>query len=93
MYTLRYSKWVTNKDLADSTENSAECYVPAWMGGGFRGEWIHVYVRLSPFAVHLKLPQHCESAISQNKTKSLKLEKKKKRPSSRGLLEGYSEIM
>ena len=93
MYTLRYSKWVTNKDLADSTENSAECYVPAWMGGGFRGEWIHVYVRLSPFAVHLKLPQHCESAISQNTQKILKLDKKKKRPSSRGLLEGYSEIM
>ena len=27
--------------------------------GRFRGEWIHVYVRLSPFAVHLKLSQHC----------------------------------
>ena len=25
------------------------------MGGEFGGEWIHVYVRLSPFAVHLKL--------------------------------------
>ena len=23
------------------------------------GEWIHVYVCLSPFAVHLKLSQHC----------------------------------
>ena len=23
------------------------------------GEWIPVYVWLSPFAVHLKLPQHC----------------------------------
>ena len=23
------------------------------------GEWIHVYVRLSPFSVHLKLSQHC----------------------------------
>ena len=23
------------------------------------GEWIHVYVWLSPFAVHLKLSQHC----------------------------------
>ena len=43
MYTLRYSKWVTNKDLADSTENSAECYVPAWMGGGF-GENGYMYM-------------------------------------------------
>ena len=25
----------------------------------FEGERIHVYVWLSPFAVHLKLPQHC----------------------------------
>ena len=25
----------------------------------FGGEWIHVYVWLSPFTVHLKLSQHC----------------------------------
>ena len=25
-----------------------------WMGGEFGGEWIHAYVWLSPFAVHLK---------------------------------------
>jgi len=25
------------------------------MGGRFGGDWIHVYVWLSPFAVHLKL--------------------------------------
>ena len=35
-----------------------QSYVAAWMGGEFRGEWIHIYVRLSPFAVHLKLSQH-----------------------------------
>ena len=29
------------------------------MGGEFGGELIHVYVWLSPFAVHLKLSQHC----------------------------------
>ena len=28
------------------------------MGAGFGGEWIHVYVWLSPFAVYLKL-LHC----------------------------------
>ena len=33
MYTLRYSKWITNKDLQHSTGNSAQCYVAAWIGG------------------------------------------------------------
>ena len=31
----------------------------AWMGEEFGGGWIHVYVELSPFTVHLKLLQHC----------------------------------
>ena len=34
------------------TRNSAQCYVPAWMGGEFEGE-------RSTSAVHLKLSQHC----------------------------------
>ena len=29
--------------------------LPAWMGRELGGEWIHVYVWLSSFAVHLKL--------------------------------------
>ena len=33
-------------------------YVAAWMGAGFGGEWIHVYVWLRPFSVHLTLSQH-----------------------------------
>ena len=33
--------------------NFALCYVAAWMGGESGGEWIHVYVWLNPFAVHL----------------------------------------
>ena len=33
--------------------------VVAWVGGEFGGEWIHVYVWLSPFAFHLKPSQHC----------------------------------
>ena len=53
MYTLLYLKWITNKDLLWSTGNSAKCYVAAWVGGEF-GEWIHVYVWLSPFTVHLE---------------------------------------
>ena len=32
--------------------------VAAWMRGKFEGEWIHVDVWLSHFAVHLKLSQH-----------------------------------
>ena len=59
VYTLLYLKWITNKDVLYSAWNSAQCHVAAWMGVGFGGEWIHVYVRLSPFAVHLKLSQHC----------------------------------
>ena len=73
MYTLLYLKWVTNKDLLYSTGNSAQCYVAAWMGGEFRGEWILVYVLLSPFAVYLKLSQHCYLAILQYKIKKKKL--------------------
>ena len=55
MYTLSYLKW-TNKDPLWSTGNSAQCCVAAWMGGESGGERIHIYARLSHFAVHLKLP-------------------------------------
>ena len=59
MYTVLYVKWITNKDLLCCTWNSAQSHVAAWMGGGLGGEWIPVHGWLSPFAVHLKLPQHC----------------------------------
>ena len=51
MYTLLYLKGMTNKDLLYSTWNSGQCYVPAWKGREYGGEWIQVYVWLSPFAV------------------------------------------
>ena len=54
MYAQLYLKRTT-KDLLYSTGNSALCYVAAWMGGEFGRQWIHVYVWLSPFAIHLKL--------------------------------------
>ena len=38
MYTLLYLKWITNKDLLQSTWTSANWYVAAWMGGKFGGE-------------------------------------------------------
>ena len=59
MYTLLHLKWITNKDLLYSTGNSAQCHVAARTGGGFGAEWTHVYVWLSPSAVHLKLSQGC----------------------------------
>ena len=46
-------KWITNKVLLYSTGNLAKCYVLTWMGEESGGEQISVYVRLSPFAVHL----------------------------------------
>ena len=68
MYTLLYSKWITNKDLLCRTGNSAQCYVPVWMGGGW-GEnghtyacmcaYIYVYIWLSLLGVYLKLSQQC----------------------------------
>ena len=59
MYPLLYLKWIKNKELLFSTGKSAQCYMAAWTRGEFGGEWIHVYVGLSPFAVHLKLSQLC----------------------------------
>ena len=44
MYTLLYLKWITTKNLLYSIQNSAQCYAPAWMGGGFGGESIHIHV-------------------------------------------------
>ena len=52
--TLLYLKWIINKDLLYSTGDFAQCYAAAWMGGEFAAEWMHVYVWLSPLAVHLK---------------------------------------
>ena len=70
VYTLLYLKWIANKDLLYNTWSSAQCYVAPRMGRESGGESIHVYVWLSPFAVHLKL-SHCESVIPQYKRKSL----------------------
>ena len=71
MDTLLCLKWITNKVLLYSTGDSGQCYVAAWMGREFGREWIRVYVWLSPFAVHLKLSQHCQLAILQYKIRFL----------------------
>ena len=41
-HTHTHLKWITNKDLLCSTWYSAQCYVAAWMGEEFAGEWINV---------------------------------------------------
>ena len=51
------------------TGKSAQCHVAAWK---FGGEWIHVNVSLSPFAVPLKPSQHCLSAVYQCKIRKFK---------------------
>ena len=33
IYTLLCLEWITNGILLYSTWNSAQCYVPSWMGG------------------------------------------------------------
>ena len=48
LYVLLYLKWITNKDLLYSTGYSAQCYVAAWMGGGFEGECVCVLMDCSP---------------------------------------------
>ena len=53
-YTLLCLKWITIKHLPESRVPSALCHVAAWMGGEFGGEWTHVHVWLSPFAVDMK---------------------------------------
>lgn len=58
MFTLLHLKWMTNKGLLYSTWNSADCHVPAYMGGQFGGEGTHEHVWLSLLTVHLKLPQY-----------------------------------
>ena len=61
-YTLQYLRWSPTR-VSCRAHTSLQCYMAAWMGGGFGGEWIHVYVWLSSFVVHLKLSQNCYSAI------------------------------
>ena len=46
------NKWITNVDLLYSTWNSAQCYMVAWMGEEFGGEWIYAYASLFTWKHH-----------------------------------------
>ena len=68
MYTLLYLKWITSKDLLYNTGNSVNVlWQPGWAGKLRENEYMYIaplYMynglsQLSPFAVHLKLSQHC----------------------------------
>ena len=65
MYTLLYLKRTTNKGLLYSTGNTVNVlWQPGWRGE-FGGEWTHICVWLSHFAVHLKLSQNVNQLLSQ----------------------------
>ena len=62
----------------EECKNDLTCYVVSCIGGELGEEWIHVYIRLSPFTVHLKLTtllisyipvqnKKFEKILSQNK--------------------------
>ena len=44
IFTLLYLKQITNKDLLNSTGNSAQCSVKTYIGKEFEKEEIHIYV-------------------------------------------------
>ena len=58
MYILLYVKWIKTSFYCISTGNCS-MLCGSLMRGEFGGEWIHVYVWQSPFAVLLKLAQLC----------------------------------
>ena len=73
MYTLLYFKQITNKDLLHSTRSSAQCYMAAWMGKEFRGEWIQVHVWLSPFNWNYHNTVNRCSRVQNKKLKKIKI--------------------
>ena len=56
---------ISPTSLLQQVKELCQCYEAAWMGWEFGGEWTHVW--LSPFAKHLKLSQHCSSALLKKK--------------------------
>ena len=72
-----------NKDLLYSTLNSAQCYVSAWKGGKFGGEWMHVYVWLSPFTATWFYHNNVNWLYPNAKLKVQKIKKKKDYPENK----------
>ena len=72
VYTLLHLKWKTNKGQRTLPN---VMWQPRWEG--VWEEQIHVYMQPSPFAIHLKLSQHCQLAILQYEIKSFFKKRKK----------------
>ena len=68
MHTLLYIRLITNKDAPYGTGNSTQHSVKTYKRKESEKDWTHVYVWPNPFAVRLKLIQHCKSTIT-NKIK------------------------
>ena len=73
-------------------KTDTECHqkFPRKLGFFTTDEWMHVYVWLSPFAVHLKLSQHC-LFISYTPIQNKKLKKKNLRSKKRKKERGHRE--
>ena len=66
--TLSYIKQINNKDLLYSTGNYVHYLVINYNGKELKKYmYIHIYVELNHFSVHLKLTQYCKSNILQFK--------------------------
>ena len=62
LYTVLYLKWIANKDLLCSTENSAECYVAAgWERSLGENGYMYMYGWVTQLCIWNC--QHCELAI------------------------------
>ena len=74
MYTLLYSKQITSKVVPIVGHMELYSMLPASLDGrGVGGEWIQVYVPLSPFAVHLPQLLIGYSPIQNKKFKKQRL--------------------
>ena len=59
MYILLYLKMDNQQGATVYHGEISSMLCGNLMGWEFGGEWIHVYVMLSHFAVNMKLPQYC----------------------------------
>ena len=67
MHTPLYLKWIISKVLLDSTRNSVQCYVAAWMGGESGGEWTCMAksLRCSLESVSTLLISYCRCLVAK----------------------------
>ena len=80
LYTVLYLKWITNKDLLYSTGTLRNARWQLGWEQHLEENGYMLYVWLSPFAVHLRLSQHCLLiSYTPIQNKNFKKIRKKKR--------------